>query len=110
MSGLTRKMHSTSPALQGPRLVEVLKCLAAAGAEAVTRPRAGQTAETTDRAARVAEGLRKLFLSAVARDAALVADAVAAAHAARAEQAVLAQEAQHAPPRGAHPADAQARR
>jgi len=38
----------------------------------------------------------------VGGDAALVADAVTLAHAARGEQAVLAHEAQDAPPRGAH--------
>src|SRR5450756_1786415 len=44
----------------------------------------------------------------VGGDPAVVADAVTLAHAARGEQAVLAHEAQDAPPRGAHAADAQA--
>src|SRR5665811_2080293 len=45
----------------------------------------------------------------VGGDAALVADALTLTHAAWGEQAVLAHEAQDAPPRGAHAADAQAR-
>src|SRR5665647_2193633 len=45
----------------------------------------------------------------VGGDAAVVLDALALTSTPRREQAVLAHEAQHAPPRGAHAADAQAR-
>ena len=45
----------------------------------------------------------------VGGDAAVVLDALALPRSPRGEQAVLAHQAQHAPPRGAHAADAQAR-
>src|SRR5450756_283515 len=48
-------------------------------------------------------------IGGVGGDAAVVADALTLTHASRREQAVLAHQAQDAPPRGAHAADAQAR-